>query len=89
LLYPLIVFVFSVVDDIVLDYLTGVLEGLAEDDSTNIEDFIDMMNAYIPGFSDLHRYTQVFIIFFKTLSDRSRSLFPNLSSSKLQSLFNK
>ncbi|KAK3749407.1 hypothetical protein QZH41_015873 [Actinostola sp. cb2023] len=46
----------DVVDDIVLDYLTSVSQSIAEDDSTNVDDFIDIMNAYIPGFSDIQRY---------------------------------
>ncbi|XP_031569801.1 CUE domain-containing protein 2-B-like [Actinia tenebrosa] len=43
----------DVLDEIVLQYLTSVLEMLDQDDSFNVEEFILMMDAYIPGFCNI------------------------------------
>nr|XP_054774450.1 CUE domain-containing protein 2-A-like [Lytechinus pictus] len=41
------------IDDIVLSYMLGVLEDLDSDDGFEVEGFVEMMQAYIPGFEDV------------------------------------
>ncbi|XP_043911556.1 CUE domain-containing protein 2 [Protopterus annectens] len=47
----------SIVDDVVLSYFTGVMEDLGSPESTeenfDIESFVEMMEAYIPGFAEI------------------------------------
>ncbi|XP_059169856.1 CUE domain-containing protein 2-like isoform X2 [Physella acuta] len=44
------------IDEIVLAYLVGVVELVTlEDDNLDLEDVIDMMNAYLPGFEMIGR----------------------------------
>ncbi|XP_072165652.1 CUE domain-containing protein 2-A-like [Diadema setosum] len=38
------------IDEIVLSYMLGVLEDLGSDDGFEVESFVEMMQAYIPGF---------------------------------------
>lgn len=49
-------FVFtSSVDDIVLGYIVNVLEQLGEDDEFDVDDFSEIMTAYIPEFDEVNR----------------------------------
>eukprot|EP00057_Strongylocentrotus_purpuratus_P001202 XP_001196471.1 PREDICTED: CUE domain-containing protein 2-B [Strongylocentrotus purpuratus] len=41
------------IDDIVLSYMLGVFEDLGSDDGFEVEGFVEMMQAYIPGFEDV------------------------------------
>lgn len=45
----------SCVDDIVLAYVVDVLSDLGDDNSFDVEQFIQMMAAYIPGFAAVDR----------------------------------
>ncbi|XP_015928016.1 CUE domain-containing protein 2-A isoform X2 [Parasteatoda tepidariorum] len=49
--------VLSSIDEIVLSYIIGILESLdsvsSSDDAFDVEEFIEMMCAYIPAFSDI------------------------------------
>ena len=41
-----------------MSYLVGVVELASQgDDGTDFEDVLDMMNAYLPGFERIHRYS--------------------------------
>ncbi|XP_022111532.1 CUE domain-containing protein 2-like [Acanthaster planci] len=40
-------------DDIVLNYLVGVLKEVGNEDEFDVEDFAEMMEAYIPSFRDI------------------------------------
>jgi len=44
------------VDDIVLGYIVNVLEQLGEDQEFDVDDFVEIMAAYIPGFDTVSRY---------------------------------
>jgi len=44
------------VDDIVLGYIASVLEELGEDQEFDVDDFAEIMAAYIPGFDTVSRY---------------------------------
>lgn len=50
----------SSLDDVILSYITGVLEDLGSQESVeenfDVEVFVEMLEAYIPGFSDIDRY---------------------------------
>lgn len=47
----------SSLDDVLLSYITGVLEDLgsqeSEEENFDVEVFVEMLEAYIPGFSDI------------------------------------
>lgn len=43
-------------DDIVLGYIASVLEELGEDQEFDVDDFAEIMVAYIPGFDTVSRY---------------------------------
>ncbi|XP_059802320.1 CUE domain-containing protein 2 isoform X2 [Hypanus sabinus] len=47
----------SVMDEVILSYITGVLEELGSPDSSeenfDVEMFVEMMEAYIPGFAEI------------------------------------
>lgn len=49
----------SGIDDIVLSYMVGVLEELGSEDiagdAFDLDGFIEMMDAYLPGFSNVNR----------------------------------
>lgn len=45
----------SSVDDIVLGYIVNVLEQLGEDDEFDVDDFSEIMTAYIPEFDEVNR----------------------------------
>ena len=50
----------SNIDEVVLNYVASVLESLGEEDSSfDVDQFIDMISAYVPGFSDISRSTSV------------------------------
>ena len=45
------------VDEIVLDYISEVLGELgAEESSFNVDEFTEMVSAYVPEFSSIERY---------------------------------
>lgn len=46
-----------IVDEIVLAYVVSVLEEASQDDAYEVEEFIDMMSAYFPKFSDIQAST--------------------------------
>ena len=43
-------------DEIVLSYIVNVLEQLGEDQEFDVNDFVEMMAAYIPRFDTVPRY---------------------------------
>lgn len=49
----------STLDDVLLSYITGVLEDLGSQQSVeenfDVEDFAEMLEAYIPGFAEIDR----------------------------------
>ena len=51
-----LVFHCSSVDDILLGYIVNVLEQLGEDEEFDVDEFADIMAAYIPGFDEVNRY---------------------------------
>ena len=38
-----------------LNYIVGVLEDLGTEDGFDVEGFVEMMEAFIPGFAELNR----------------------------------
>lgn len=44
---------FSSIDEIVLGYIANVLEQLGEDEQFDVDEFAEIMAAYIPGFDSL------------------------------------
>lgn len=50
-------------DDVFFSYITGVLEELGSPESSeetfDMDTFVEMMEAYIPGFGEIHRYVIV------------------------------
>ena len=52
---------FSFLDEIVLNYVAGIADdislldadGIEEDDSFDVEEFMEMMDAYLPGFAQI------------------------------------
>lgn len=50
-------------DDVFFSYITGVLEELGSPESPeetfDMDTFVEMMEAYIPGFAEIHRYVIV------------------------------
>lgn len=50
-------------DDVFFSYITGVLEELGSPESSeeafDMDTFVEMMEAYIPGFAEIHRYAIV------------------------------
>ena len=55
---------FSDIDDIVLNYVISILEDLGDsenaEENIDVDQFIEMMDAYIPGFGEISRYSMVF-----------------------------
>ena len=49
----------SSVDDIVLGYIVSVLEQLGEDEQFDVDEFAEIMAAYIPGFDTVNKYVTV------------------------------
>jgi len=51
---------FSDVDDVVLQYMVSILEELgnsaASEDLFDVEQFTEMMEAYLPGFQTVDRF---------------------------------
>lgn len=50
-------FSLSTLDDVLLSYITGVLEDLGSqasaEENFDVEVFVEMLEAYIPGFSNI------------------------------------
>lgn len=50
-------------DNVFFSYITGVLEELGSPESSeetfDMDTFVEMMEAYIPGFAEIHRYVIV------------------------------
>lgn len=50
----------STLDDVILSYITGVLEDLGSQESVeenfDVEVFVEMLEAYIPGFAEIDRW---------------------------------
>lgn len=50
---------FSALDDVLLSYITGVLEDLGSphsvEENFDVEVFAEMLEAYIPGFAEIDR----------------------------------
>lgn len=69
-------FSFSSVDEIVLSYMISILEELGSDgggdDAFDVEDFTEMMAAYLPGFDDIDRLVCNFYILNFLLTYMSR-----------------
>uniref|UniRef100_A0A3Q4HMZ8 CUE domain containing 2 n=1 Tax=Neolamprologus brichardi TaxID=32507 RepID=A0A3Q4HMZ8_NEOBR len=53
----------STLDDVLLSYITGVLEDLGSQQSVeenfDVEDFAEMLEAYIPGFAEIDRTEEI------------------------------
>lgn len=53
----------SLLDEIVLNYVAGIVDDISlldtdntgDDDSFDVEDFVEMMDAYLPGFAQIPR----------------------------------
>lgn len=54
-------------DDVFFCYITGVLEELGSPESSeetfDMDTFVEMMEAYIPGFAEIHRYVNVIALY--------------------------
>lgn len=61
-----IFFSLSTLDDVLLSYITSVLEDLGSQASTeenfDVEMFVEMLEAYIPGFSKIDTYEQFYYL---------------------------
>jgi hypothetical protein len=57
------VYIFSDIDEIVLSYIISILEDLGDDgnaeENIDVDQFIEMMDAYIPGFATIERLLQL------------------------------
>lgn len=58
-LHAFFLFCCSTLDDVLLSYITGVLEDLGSQQSVeenfDVEVFAEMLEAYIPGFAEIDR----------------------------------
>lgn len=58
-LFVTVPFCCSTLDDVLLSYITGVLEDLGSQQSVeenfDVEVFAEMLEAYIPGFAEIDR----------------------------------
>ena len=45
----------SAIDEVLLQYIVSVLEELGDDESFDLDGFVEMMAAYIPGFETIDR----------------------------------
>ena len=52
----------SSVDDIVLGYIVSVLEQLGEAEQFDVDEFAEIMAAYIPGFDTVNKYVTVYSV---------------------------
>ena len=56
---------YSDIDDVVLQYMVSILEELgnsaASDDLFDVEQFTEMMEAYLPGFQSVDRSTEIIL----------------------------
>lgn len=59
-----LLYALSTLDDVLLSYITGVLEDLGSQQSVeenfDVEVFAEMLEAYIPGFAEIDRSEQHF-----------------------------
>lgn len=66
-----VLFVSSGMDDVFFSYITGVLEELGSPESSeetfDMDTFVEMMEAYIPGFAEIHRYVNVTALYVHAL----------------------
>ena len=46
----------SQLDEIAVDYIVSVLQQLGDDERFDVEEFINVMTAYIPELGDINRY---------------------------------
>lgn len=57
----------SGMDDVFFSYITGVLEELGSPESSeetfDMDTFVEMMEAYIPGFAEIHRYLNITVLY--------------------------
>lgn len=44
-----------IVDEIVLSYVVSILEEASQDEAYEVEEFMDMMSAYFPKFSNIKK----------------------------------
>ncbi|XP_078055802.1 CUE domain-containing protein 2-A-like [Mustelus asterias] len=79
----------SVMDEVILSYITGVLEELgspdSSEDSFDVEMFAEMMAAYIPGFADISSVTiceMMFDLAARLIEARNKENVPPLASSQ-------
>lgn len=60
--YTYLIF-YSAIDEIVLSYVISILEDLGDDknaeDNIDVDQFTEMMDAYIPGFCNINRYNKM------------------------------
>ena len=56
---------FSDIDDIVLSYVISILEDLGDsenaEENIDVDQFIEVMEAYIPGFGEINRYATSYL----------------------------
>lgn len=61
-------------DDVFFSYITGVLEELGSPESSeetfDMDTFVEMMEAYIPGFAEIHRYVNVTALYVYAMHRR-------------------
>ncbi|KAK1791680.1 hypothetical protein P4O66_013677 [Electrophorus voltai] len=88
----------STLDDVLLSYITGVLEDLGSqasvEENFDVEVFVEMLEAYIPGFSDIDRcwdeilratvtpYTSVMVPGFLLVQDSAQPYVGRMSTSE-------
>ena len=64
----LTVYIFSDIDDIVLSYIISILEDLGDDgnaeENIDVDQFVEMMDAYIPGFATIERFVLQCYLFY-------------------------
>ncbi|XP_072347906.1 CUE domain-containing protein 2 isoform X1 [Scyliorhinus torazame] len=80
---------YSVMDEVILSYITGVLEELGSSDSSeenfDVEMFVEMMAAYIPGFAEISSVTiceMMFDLAARLIEARNKENLPSLASSQ-------
>ncbi|XP_038638616.1 CUE domain-containing protein 2 [Scyliorhinus canicula] len=77
----------SVMDEVILSYITSVLEELGSSDSSeenfDVEMFVEMMAAYIPGFAEISSVTiceMMFDLAARLIEARNKENLPPLAS---------
>ena len=48
-------FICSGIDEVLIEYIVNVLEQLGDDECFDLDEFMEMMAAYIPGFETIKR----------------------------------